>query len=1052
MVILIACCLIPLPVMADVNGDGDLQALEFTRISQGGFGDPQNNYAWSVAEFKGDLYVGTGRNIPYLVSLGMKKRGQFHANMSYPFFTEPGGSPPPFLLHPNQSLPNKTDAIEWSNDMRAEIWRYHDGSWTRVHQANLFVNPMDGYTYPEGSGYRIMATFTDSGGVEAVYAGVGFSFSRTLVLKSVDGLVWERVNTASIPGTDTRAMASHNGKLYVGTADGIYASQNPDTITDSWEKVADFQVSALKSYNGYLYAGTGNPSGSAETNGFEVWRSICADPAGPDDWERVVSGGAGDAWNVMVATIQIFQGNLYVGSMNLPFAMGSDGLKGFDLIRVYPEDTWDLLVGNYNPEIPTVPRGPPMSGWPSGYANPFNLYAWSMEEYHGNFYLGSFDIFSLARYLGDIPGGYEMLIAGMESRDSSDLPSNVTSQENADISGFLDQFGLLEQAIDSGYIDESTFIPNIEFLAAEFGGGDMWMSSDGQYWVPVDLNGLGDPNNYGLRNMLATSDGLIIGTANPFEGCQIWIAKINDPPVANFTADPASGQPPLTVQFNDTSTGTMPLSYSWDFGDGSPQATVTNPVHIYNASESQVFDVMLTVTNSAGQSSKNGTVSVFVPVNTYTINATAGPNGTIDPSGIVELAEGANQTFTMIPAGHLNCWGGGTRYVVWNYSVDGQSVEMEPSIDPVYYSFIDVDENHTIHVNFEEIIIDVKPFANFAADPIEGMAPLPVNFSQVSVIQNTGLQWDFGDNSTSTEQNPTHTYLLPGTYDVSLTVFCDNLSFTNTEEGYISVSGFVPAGGDTGYFLIHSTDEGALVFFDDTLMGTIEDGTLLVEVYITGTPFQTYSVEKEGYLPFTAPITDYPAKDQTVDLYVELEPVPSWDVVLQDGWNTFSVPVQLENGHATFPEIFDETSQSHIDAILGWDGSWFIPSQNQLVIPLTAWFVKVNGSATATIYPYQGISAPFLRTLPEGMSFIGTSPSYENGTFPAMSVDAGLISLYETPSGTTGYLMVISPGVHQPGWAYARGGSSQEILPFKGYWVVMENPDTYYGFGTTPVG
>ena len=54
------------------SADEVLPLPDFTRISEGGFGDPQNNYAWAVAEFNGDLYVGTGRNIPYVVAQARK--------------------------------------------------------------------------------------------------------------------------------------------------------------------------------------------------------------------------------------------------------------------------------------------------------------------------------------------------------------------------------------------------------------------------------------------------------------------------------------------------------------------------------------------------------------------------------------------------------------------------------------------------------------------------------------------------------------------------------------------------------------------------------------------------------------------------------------------------------------------------------------------------------------------------------------------------------------------------------------------------------------------
>jgi len=220
------------------------------KISDDGFGDPQNNYAWSVAEFNGDLYVGTGRNVPYFVAQAMKARGVFPENWTLPFLTTPGGSPPPPLVLPNHTPPTQEEVIAWSNDMRAEIWRYHEGTWTQVHGASTFVNPQNGYTYPEGIGYRAMTTFTNAEGEEAIYAGVGFGFGPILIVTSSDGTTWEPVDTSSIPSRDIRAMISHNGKLYVGTGDGVYASSSPSPDEDTWEKVADFETASLASHNG----------------------------------------------------------------------------------------------------------------------------------------------------------------------------------------------------------------------------------------------------------------------------------------------------------------------------------------------------------------------------------------------------------------------------------------------------------------------------------------------------------------------------------------------------------------------------------------------------------------------------------------------------------------------------------------------------------------------------------------------------------------------------------------------------------------------------------
>jgi PKD repeat protein len=60
--------------------------------------------------------------------------------------------------------------------------------------------------------------------------------------------------------------------------------------------------------------------------------------------------------------------------------------------------------------------------------------------------------------------------------------------------------------------------------------------------------------------------------------------------------------------------------------------------------------------------------------------------------------------------------------------------------------------------------------ANFTGSPTSGVGPLNVSFTDTSTGGPTGWTWDFGDGTTSTAQNPSHTYTAPGTYDVKLTV------------------------------------------------------------------------------------------------------------------------------------------------------------------------------------------------------------------------------------------------------------------------------------------
>lgn len=56
-------------------------------------------------------------------------------------------------------------------------------------------------------------------------------------------------------------------------------------------------------------------------------------------------------------------------------------------------------------------------------------------------------------------------------------------------------------------------------------GFDLYVSDDGVHFSSVFLNGLGNPNNYGGKILYVDSrDKLYLGTANPFQGCEVWKA------------------------------------------------------------------------------------------------------------------------------------------------------------------------------------------------------------------------------------------------------------------------------------------------------------------------------------------------------------------------------------------------------------------------------------------------------------------------------------------------------------------------------------------------
>jgi len=180
-------------------------------------------------------------------------------------------------------------------------------------------------------------------------------------------------------------------------------------------------------------------------------------------------------------------------------------------------------------------------------------------------------------------------------------------------------------------------------------------------------------------------------------------------------------------------------------------------------------------------------------------------------------------------------------------------------------------------------------------------------------------------------------------------------------------------------------------------------------------------------------------------------------VTLSAGWNLLSTPIKLDADGDALGQIFDAESLSNIEVSYRWDAVnqvWAqVVSTDYQFLPLEAVYMKVKSgvSATAEFMASEGLSAPPSRVLRQGLNLIGPAPALEAGVFPATPLDEALVSIKVAAGGLSGYSMVISPGLNQPGWTYALGGDVQNLLPFKGYWVVMDNADTLYGFSTTPI-
>jgi len=262
-----------------------------------------------------------------------------------------------------------------------------------------------------------------------------------------------------------------------------------------------------------------------------------------------------------------------------------------------------------------------------------------------------------------------------------------------------------------------------------------------------------------------------------------YISVVPPIPAAAFSAAPTSGAAPLGVAFTDASTNS-PTSWSWSFGDGAT-STVQNPSHTYTSTGgvTRLRTVSLTATNDGGSDTETKTDYISVQPPAPIANFSAAPT-----SGTAPL----NVTFSDLSTNSPTSWS-------WSFGDGSTSNQQHPthiyqnSGDTVLLRTVGLTatndggsdtETKTSYIS----VAPLAPIADFSATPTAGTVPLEVTFTDLSASSPTSWSWDFGDASTSAEQNPSHTYEHAGVYTISLTATNVGGSDTETKAGYLEVT------------------------------------------------------------------------------------------------------------------------------------------------------------------------------------------------------------------------------------------------------------------------
>ena len=435
------------------------------------------------------------------------------------------------------------------------------------------------------------------------------------------------------------------------------------------------------------------------------------------------------------------------------------------------------------------------------------------------------------------------------------------------------------------------------------------------------------------------------------------------PPVANFSASETSISTGSSVTFTDLSTN-MPNSWSWTFEGGNPAtSTLQNPTVTY--SEPGEYTVTLVASNAFGSDTETKTEYINV---VSIIDMSSEPiyvcSGTYrDPGGesnytnninnltqtIYPSTEGAYirltfSEFSLEAAGNTGCYDK-------LYIYDGTSTSAPVLVDgvcgtnnPGTVTATNTDGALTIMFYSDQYEVSsgwVAEISCYVQEPEAAFSAAYEECTHNVTLTNestyaTSYLWDFGDGTTSTESNPSHTYATNGIYTISLTATNANGSNTATRQVEIAapeIASVTPANGCANTNLTLSANgTGTLHWFDAATGGT-ELGT-----------GESYSAN------FT----------ETTTLYVEAQ---------QSTEQTYNVGIASNTNGSTI-----NYTQNR--------GLTFTVSQNLTLVSVDVYASRATGNKTITIKNTSTqATQTFTQSLSSGLNTLQLNAVLEPGTY-----------------------------------------------------------------------
>lgn len=277
---------------------------------------------------------------------------------------------------------------------------------------------------------------------------------------------------------------------------------------------------------------------------------------------------------------------------------------------------------------------------------------------------------------------------------------------------------------------------------------------------PYQLNWGNGTTGNSLNNLNPGPYTLTITDANGCKKDTLFI--ITEPPVLTASvAEPDTlciGQSTaLQAQANG---GTPPYSYVWNTGG------ITNSL-LVSPALSTTYQVLITDTNGCTFTASDIAVNVFSPLSVR-LSVTEDT-----------LCFGEGTSFTVLAGGG----NGGPYTYLWNTThATGPYFSLRPD-STFLYTVILSDACTALEPSAsQQVLVNPLPVVDFIPLNQNGCLPVTVNFASQSITTpGAAYLWDLGDGNKGYGTGILHTYIDPGTYDVTLAVTDTNGCFASLE-------------------------------------------------------------------------------------------------------------------------------------------------------------------------------------------------------------------------------------------------------------------------------